>query len=137
MVEHLLSAGLRIMLPTSTNSALNSYIGAGIGADIYIHLASQAQAKLPADRVTDAQLRQHPERIIEGLAERCFLSSSPQQLSAASWWRDQGLLSVPFGNSAGMQHFIAGSVLLGQNVYYPERYPSITGAPQACPLYTP
>ena len=131
MVEHLLSAGLRIRLPTSTNSALNSYIGAGIGADIYIHLASQAQAKLPADRVTDAQLRQHPERIIEGLAERCFLSSSPQQLSAASWWRDQGLLSVPFGNSAGMQHFIAGAVLLGQNVYYPERYPSITGATQA------
>jgi hypothetical protein len=131
MVEHLLSAGLRIRLPTSTNSALNSYIGAGIGADIYIHLASQAQAKLPADRVTDAQLRQHPERIIEGLAERCFLSSSPQQLSAVSWWCDQGLLSVPFGSSALIQNFIAGDRLLGQNVYFPERFPSITGATQA------
>ena len=131
MVEYLLSAGRRISLPTSTNSALSSYIGDGIGTDIYIHLASQAQAKLPADRVTDAQLRQHPERIIEGLAERCFFTSSPQQLSAASWWRDQGLLSVPFGSSPVMQNFITGAGLLGQNVFYPERYPSITGATQA------
>jgi len=131
IVEYLLSAGPRIRLPTSTISALISDSGVGVGTDICIHLASQGLAKLPADRVTHAQLRQHPERIIEVLAQGCFLSSSPQLLSAVCWWVDQGLLSVPFCNWAVMQNFITGTGLLGQNVFYPERYPSITGATQA------
>jgi hypothetical protein len=131
MVEYLLSTGLRIRLPTSTNSAICLQIGFGIGTDIYIHLASQAQANMPADRVTDAQLRQHPEKAIEYLADAFFLFSRSQFFSLANWWCDQGLLSTPFGSSALTHKLIAGAGLLGQNVYYPERYPSITGATQA------
>ena len=131
MIEYLLSAGLRIGLPTSTNSAICLQIGFGIGPDIYIHLASQAQTNMPADRVTDAQLRQHPGKAIEGLAERCFASSTPHFFSAVVWWCDQGLLTALLANSALTQNFIAGAGLLGQNVFYPKPYPSITGATQA------
>jgi len=131
VIEWLLSEGYRINLTMPANSTLCLRFGYGVGSDIYIQLASKAQANIPADRVTDTQLRQHPEKAIEGLADRCFFSSSPQQLSAVSWWCDQGLLSVPFANSALIQNFIAGAGLLGQNVFYPERYSSITGATQA------
>lgn len=131
VIEYLLSTGFQIWLPTPRESSLVPSFGFGCSTDAYTHLASEPRPNIPAIRITDAQLRQHPERIIEGMAERCFLSSSSQQLSAVSWWCDQGLLTAMFGNQALMQNFIVGAALIGQNTFPPERYPSITGATQA------
>jgi hypothetical protein len=131
VIEWLLSEGYRINLTMPANSTLCLRFGFGIGSDIYIQLASKAQAKTPADRITNAQLRQHPEKAIEGLVASDFFSSNLLKPTTIAWWCDQGLLSVPFGSSALIQNFIAGDRLLGQNVFYPERFPSITGATQA------
>ena len=131
VIEWLLSEGYRINLTMPANSTLCLRFGFGIGSDIYIQLVSKAQAKTPADRITNAQLRQHPEKAIEGLVASDFFSSNLLKPTTIAWWCDQGLLSVPFGSSALIQNFIAGDRLLGQNVFYPERFPSITGATQA------
>jgi ankyrin repeat protein len=131
VIECLLSEGYRINLTMPANSTLCLRFGFGIGSDIYIQLVSKAQAKTPADRITNAQLRQHPEKAIEGLVASDFFSSNLLKPTTIAWWCDQGLLSVPFGSSALIQNFIAGDRLLGQNVYFPERFPSITGATQA------
>jgi ankyrin repeat protein len=131
VIEWLLSEGYRINLTMPANSALCLRFGFGIGSDICIQLVSKAQAKTPADRITNAQLRQHPEKAIEGLVASDFFSSNLLKPTTIAWWCDQGLLSVPFGSSALIQNFIAGDRLLGQNVFYPERFPSITGATQA------
>ena len=131
MVECLLSAGLRPNLIKPLNSELCLMLGFGLHLDLYIHLGTQTDASTPADRLINSQLRQQPDRAIEGLAERCFTSSRSQLDSAVGWWCDQGLLVALLAKSAGSQTFIDGASLLGQSSFPSERYSSITGATQA------
>jgi hypothetical protein len=132
VIEWLLSEGYRINLTMPANSTLCLRFGYGVGSDIYIQLASKAQANIPADRVTDTQLRQHPERAIDGLAERYFASSNAEWFSALGWWCDQGLLSIMLSNQAVLaESFVNSARLLGQNAFPSERFSSITGATQA------
>ena len=131
MIEYLFSIGLMPKLFASSNSLLCAYLGVGLGTDLCIHLGTQTDINIPADRLTNSQFRQHPERAIDGLAERCFASSVPQWFSGVGWWCDQGLLSAPFGSSAMMQNFLAGAGLLGQNAFPSERFSSITEATRA------
>ena len=132
MVEYLLSIGLMPNRFASPNSLLCAYLGIGPGTDLCIHLGTQTDANIPADRLTNSQLRQHPERAIDGLAERCFASSNAEWFSALGWWCDQGLLSTMLSSRAVLpDSFVNSARLLGQNAFPSERFSSITGATQA------
>ncbi len=132
MIEYLFSIGLMPKLFASPNSLLCTYLGIGPGTDLCIHLGTKTDANIPADRLTNSQLRQHPERAIDGLAERCFASSNAEWFSALGWWCDQGLLSIMLSNQAVLaESFVNSARLLGQNAFPSERFSSITGATQA------
>jgi hypothetical protein len=132
MIEYLFSIGLMPKLFASPNSLLCAYLGIGPGTDLCIHLGTKTDANIPADRLTNSQLRQHPERAIDGLAERCFASSNAEWFSALGWWCDQGLLSIMLSNQAVLaESFVNSARLLGQNAFPSERFSSITGATQA------
>jgi hypothetical protein len=132
MFEYLISKGLDPKLFASSNSLLCWNLGIGPGTDLCIHLGTQTDANIPADRLTNSQFRQQPELAIDGLAERCFASSPPLWLAAVGWWCDQGLLSTMVNpRSVLVESFVNSARLLGKNAFPPERYPSITGATQA------
>jgi ankyrin repeat protein len=132
MIEYLFSIGLMPKLFASPNSLLCAYLGIGPGTDLCIHLGTKTDANIPADRLTNSQLRQHPERAIDGLAERYFASSNAEWFSALGWWCDQGLLSIMLSNQAVLaESFVNSARLLGQNAFPSERFSSITGATQA------
>jgi hypothetical protein len=132
MIEYLFSIGLMPKLFASSNSLLCAYLGIGPGTDLCIHLGTQTDANIPADRLTNSQLRQHPERAIDGLAERCFASSNAEWFSALGWWCDQGLLSTMLSSRAVLaESFVNSARLLGQNAFPSERFSSITEATRA------
>jgi ankyrin repeat protein len=140
IIEYLLSTGYRPQAKLESNSALCAYIGIGLATDLCIHLGTQTDANIPADRLTNSQFRQHPELALDGLAERYFASSITQWFSAVGWWCDQGLLSAMFSfmirtrpsmRPFSGNEFISSARLLGKNAFPPERYPSIIGATKA------
>ncbi len=123
VIEYLLSEGYRIHPTPRTISSVCNFLGLGKVADVYIHLAMQAKANTPADRIIDAQLRQCPEKAIEGLAQRYVMTPVTNQNLAIGWWCEQGFLAAPFFNSNSIKFFYACAGVLGKNAFYSERFP--------------
>ena len=132
MIEYLFNIGHMPEQFILSKTLLCFGMGIGPGTDLCIHLGTQTDANIPADRITNSQFRQHPELAIDGLAERCSASSVTQWFTAVGWWCDQGLLSTMLSNwDVPAESFVNSARLLGQNAFPPERYPSFTGATQA------
>jgi hypothetical protein len=132
MIEYLFNIGHMPEQLISSNPLLCFDMGIGPGTDLCIHLGTQTDANIPADRLTNSQFRQYPELALDGLAERYIASSITQWFSAVGWWCDQGLLSTMLSNRVvPAESFVNSARLLGQSAFPSERFSSSPGGTQA------
>jgi hypothetical protein len=123
VIECLLSEGYRLHPTPRTISSVCNFLGLGKVTDVYIHLGMQAAANTAVDRIIDDQLRQYPEKAIEGLAQRYVMTPVTNQDLAIGWWCEQGFLAAPFFNSNFNNFFYVCAGVLGKNAFYSERFP--------------
>ena len=131
VIECLVSEGHRIYEGWPTTYSVYRILQHCKLIDLYINLTKQVTMATPADRLTDSQLRENPEKAIEGLAARYFLAGVSNLNFVTDWWCGQGFLATPLAIQTPIDRFLASAQVLGQNTFYPERFLSGFGATQA------